>query len=118
MSNWFARSSSNRDNSVLNTFQNDEEMDHASLESNDFMKQIDQRLHNWIIPKVDKSSIYEIELLDFRPNNVFKTFKQTLPIKNQNVHINLFSKDVIQSHRKKFKYFYVGLVQIAVKSLF
>ena len=75
-------------------------------------------MHNWTIPKVEKNSIYEIGKFDFTQNYVIKTFEQTIPIKSQNAHINLFSKDTIKSHRKKFKYLHVGLVQIAVKPLF
>lgn len=57
---------------------------------------------------MENSSIYEIGKFDFRQNYVIKTLEQTLPIRNQNVHINLHSEDAIQSHMKKFKYFHVG----------
>lgn len=66
---WFSRSNSS--SSLNSNFQNNEEIDNNQemLEilnnQETHIAQIEQRLHNWTIPKIKKKTINEIGSFDF-----------------------------------------------------
>lgn len=77
---------------------------------------IEQRLKNWSIPKVDVPKLYSKGLFDFTRDSSVKTFEHTMTLKSPNETLFLHPKDwQLRWRNKKNKFLHYGLVQVAVK---
>lgn len=77
----------------------------------------EEKLNNWIIPKVEKSIIYKIGTFDFKGKSTIKTVEQSVTVDNNDKIIHLLNLEEITSYAKNYKYIDIGLIQIAFKPL-
>lgn len=78
---------------------------------------IEKNLLDWNIPKQKIRNIYKIGSFDYFQGYSIKTTEKTLPLLQNNQHIQLFSSNAIKDHKKNYKFLHIGLVQIAIKPL-
>ena len=79
--------------------------------------QIQKELMDWKIPKVPTNTIYKEGRLSIMTDYAIKIVEQILPIADEMKSFQLFSKNAIIKHQKKYNFLHMGLVQIGVKPL-
>ncbi len=82
------------------------------------IKDVEKKLGNWNIFKVDKWDVYKKGTFDLRMTYAIKTVEKIVLIMEENHKFELFSKYMIKDHLENhYNYLYTGLVQIALKPL-
>lgn len=98
---------------ILGIFSSSKDQSRSSSDSD-----VEQRLQNWSIPKVNVSKVYSKGLFDFTQDSSIKTFEKTMTLKSSNETLFLLSEDSqLRRGNKENKYLHYGLVQVAVKPL-
>lgn len=98
------------------SFETNHDIEVNTVELN--ISNIEQRLHNWSIPKIDISTFYQKWYFDTFADYSIKTSEHTFSIKKECETFDLLTKQNILHHRKKYRFIHIGLVQIAIKPLF
>ncbi len=85
---------------------------------NIMIRDIEKKLGNWNIPRMDKWEVYQKGSFDFRMTYAIKTVEKIVPIMELDHQFELFSNKMIKDHLEhNYNYLHVGLVQIALKPL-
>uniref|UniRef100_A0A9I9EEA4 Polyprotein n=1 Tax=Cucumis melo TaxID=3656 RepID=A0A9I9EEA4_CUCME len=82
------------------------------------MAQVENRLKNWSIPKVDPSQVYKINTFNFSQQDVIVITEENVAMKDEFTAINLLPEETLFKVKNKFKYLHIGYVQVALKPLF
>uniref|UniRef100_A0A5B6ZLL3 Uncharacterized protein n=1 Tax=Davidia involucrata TaxID=16924 RepID=A0A5B6ZLL3_DAVIN len=79
---------------------------------------VEKRLQNWNPPKVPLYDIYHRRgIFEFKTDYAIKTVEKTVSIKNERQDFQLFERNAMEEHKKKYSYLHIGFVQVAVKPL-
>ena len=81
------------------------------------IENMEKHLHNWDIPKIWISSVYNQNAFRFRSSYVIKTVEEVLPITGEVMEVPLVSNKFVEAYRHEYKYLHLGLVQVAIKPL-
>lgn len=81
------------------------------------IEKVEKHLHNWDIPKVGVSSVYNKGSFLFQSDYIIKTVEEVLPITGDMMEVPLMSNSLIETYKKKYGYIHYGLVQVAIKPL-
>ncbi|TYK01213.1 Enzymatic polyprotein [Cucumis melo var. makuwa] len=90
--------------------------EHNSVEAH--LAQVENRLKNWSIPKIDPSQVYKINTFNFSQQDVIVIPEENVAMKDEFTAINLLPEETLFKVKNKFKYLHIGCVQVALKPLF
>lgn len=82
--------------------------------------QVKKNLDNWKFRKIPVNQVYKQNLFRIFPSYAVNDYEETITLNanEQNVSINLFTRDFIKGFiKKQHKFLHLGLVQIAIKPL-
>ncbi|TYK19826.1 polyprotein [Cucumis melo var. makuwa] len=91
-------------------------VEHNSAEAH--LAQVENRLKNWSIPKIDPSQVYKINTFNFSQQDVIVITEENVAMKDEFTIINLLPEEALFRVKNKFKYLHIGCVQVALKPLF
>ena len=81
------------------------------------IENVEKHLHNWDIPRVSTTSVYNQGSFKFKSDYVIKTVEEVLPVTGDILEVPLISEKLINTYREKYGYLHLGMVQIAIKPL-
>ena len=84
-----------------------------------YLKDFDETIDNWKIPKMSYDQIYKMAKWKIFAKNdyVIATEKKDVPISNGLTTIKLLNDESIKKYAKEWNYMHIGLIQIGAKPL-
>ncbi|TYK04698.1 polyprotein [Cucumis melo var. makuwa] len=82
------------------------------------LAQVENRLKNWSIPKLEANQVYKINTFNFSQQHVIVITEENVAMKDELTAIKLLPKETLFKVKEKFKYLHIGCVQVALKPLF
>ncbi|KAA0041674.1 movement protein [Cucumis melo var. makuwa] len=89
---------------------------HNTVEAH--LAQVENRLKNWSIPKLEANQVYKINTFNFSQQDVIVITEENVAMKNEFTAIKLLPEETLFKVKEKFKYLHIGCVQVALKPLF
>ncbi|PIN03265.1 hypothetical protein CDL12_24212 [Handroanthus impetiginosus] len=78
---------------------------------------MDQQLQNWKLPKTSASQIYKSKLFKFSSDYIVKIIEEYVPLQEGYENFTVLSRKLIESHRQKYKYLHLRIIQVGLKPL-
>ncbi|KAA0052109.1 Enzymatic polyprotein [Cucumis melo var. makuwa] len=82
------------------------------------LAQVENRLKNWSIPKLEASQVYKINTFNFSQQDIIVITEENVAMKDEFTAIKLLPEETLLKVRERFKYLHIGCVQVALKPLF
>lgn len=82
------------------------------------LAQVENRLKNWSIPKLEANQVYKINTFNFSQKDVIVITEENVAMKEEFTAIKLLPEETLFRVKEKFKYLHIGCVQVALKPLF
>lgn len=82
------------------------------------LAQIENRLKNWSIPKLEAKEVYRINTFNFSQQDMIVITEENVAMKDEFTTVKLLPEETLFRSREKFKYLHIECVQVALKPLF